>query len=86
MNTKVNPNKKISRTYEHGRSQVELVEELRDEDVHLQNVRHVFPLDVAQDVDEPLEVAVGRADPQEVDLLASDAGISAISLGQVRLI
>jgi hypothetical protein len=49
--------------------------------MHLENVRHVFPLDVAQDIDEPLEVAMGRADPQEVDLLASDAGISAIRLG-----
>ena len=51
------------------------MEELSDEDVHLQHVRHVLAFHVPQDVDEPLEVAVRRADPQEVDLLASDAGI-----------
>ena len=51
------------------------MEELRDEDVHLQNVGHVFPFHVPQDVDEPLEVPVRRTDPQEVDLLARDAGI-----------
>jgi hypothetical protein len=32
------------------------VEELRDEDVHLEHVRHVLALDVAEDVDEPLKV------------------------------
>jgi len=63
-------------TYEHGRSQVELVEELRDEDVHLKHVRHVLAFNVTQDVDEPLEVTVRRADPEEVDLLTSHAGIS----------
>ena len=55
---------------EHGGPQVELVEELGDEDVHLQDVGDVFPLHVSQDVDEPLEVTVGRADPQEVHLCA----------------
>ena len=43
---------------QHCRPQVELVEELRDEDVHLEHVGHVLPLDVSQDVDEPLEVSV----------------------------
>ena len=44
--------------YQHGCSEVKLVEELRDEDVHLEHVGHVLPLDVSQDVDEPLEVSV----------------------------
>ena len=46
------------KTHEHGCPEVELVEELRDEDVHLQHVRHVLAFDVTQNVDEPLEVTV----------------------------
>ena len=46
------------------------MEELRDEDVHLQHVRHVLAFDVTQNVDEPLEVTMRRTNPQEVDLLA----------------
>ena len=45
-------------SHQHGGSEVKLVEELRDEDVHLEHVGHVLPLDVSQDVDEPLEVSV----------------------------
>lgn len=44
------------------------MEELRDEDVHLEDVGDVLALHVAQHVDEPLEVPVRRADPQEVHL------------------
>ena len=51
------------------------MEELRDEDVHLEHVGDVLPLDVSEDVDEPLEVSVRRADPEEVDLLAGDARV-----------
>ena len=43
---------------EHCGPQVELVEELSDEDVHLQHVGHVFPLHVPEDVNEPLEISV----------------------------
>ena len=53
---------------QHGGAQVELVEELRDEDVHLQHVGHVLALHVAQHVDEPLEVAMRRTRPQKVHL------------------
>ena len=49
----------IPTTYQHGGPEVELVEELRDEDVHLQHVGHVLTLHVPKDVDEPLKVAVG---------------------------
>ena len=55
-------------THQHGGPQVKLVEELSDEDVHLQDIGDVFPLHVPQHVDEPLEGAVGRADPQEIHL------------------
>ena len=52
------------------------MEELCDENVHLQDVGDVFPLDVAEDVDEPLKVAVGGTDPQEVDLFTGNAGVT----------
>ena len=45
-------------SHQHSGSEVKLVEELRDEDVHFEHVGHVLPLDVSQDVDEPLEVSV----------------------------
>ena len=44
------------------------MEELRDEDVHLQDVGDIVPFYLAQDVHEPLEAAVGGGDPDEVDL------------------
>jgi hypothetical protein len=53
---------------QHRRSQIELVEKLRDEDVDLEDVRHIFLLDVAQHVDEPLEVLVRGTYPQEIHL------------------
>ena len=72
---KVTNTKYIFWTYQHCCSQIEFVEELRDEDVHLEHVGDVLSLHVPQDVDEPLEVSVRRTDPQEVDLLARNAGI-----------
>ena len=48
------------------------MEELCDENVHLQDVGDVFSLHISQHVDEPLEVAVGRADPQEIHLRERD--------------
>ncbi len=44
---------------EHGGAQVKLVEELGDEDVHLEHIGHVLALHVPQDVDEPLKVPAG---------------------------
>lgn len=44
------------------------MEELRDEDVNLQDVGDVLPLHVPQHVDEPLKVLVWRTNPQEVHL------------------
>ena len=37
---------------EHRGAEVELVEELRDEDVHLQHVRHVLPLNVPKNIND----------------------------------
>ncbi len=44
--------------------------------MHFEDVGDVFALDITEDVDEPLEVAVRRADPQEVDLFAGHPGIT----------
>lgn len=60
--------KKSITSYQHRGAQVKLVEELRDEDVNLEDIGDVLALHVAQHVDEPLEVLVGRADPEEVHL------------------
>ena len=51
------------------------MEELRDEYVHLEHVRHVLLFDVAQHVHEPLERALSRRDPQEINLNESALGI-----------
>ena len=37
---------------EHRGAEVELVEELRDEDVHFQHVRHVLPLNVPENIND----------------------------------
>ena len=58
----------VVRTHQHCCPEVVFVEELRDEDVHLEHVRHVLLFDVAQHVHEPLERALSRRDPQEVNL------------------
>ena len=55
-------------SHQHGGSEVKLVEELRDEDVHLEDVGYVLLLDVAQHVHEPLEGPLRRRDPQKVNL------------------
>lgn len=68
--------KMVLANVEHGGAQIKLVEELRDEDVHLQNVGDILAFDVAQHVDEPLKVTMRRARPQEVDFLASHARIA----------
>ena len=61
---------------EHGGPQVELVEELGDEDVHLQHVGHVLPLHISQHINEPLKISVRGTDPEEVDFLASYSRVS----------
>ena len=48
---------------EHCCTQIELVEELRDKDMHLQDVGHVLPLHITQHVDEPFKMTVRRASP-----------------------
>lgn len=60
-------------SHQHCRPEIKFVEELSDENVHFQHVSDVVLLDISQHVNEPLELAVGRADPQEVDLTAEKA-------------
>lgn len=60
-------------TYKHSGAQIELVKELRDKDVNLQHIGYVLPLHVTQYVDEPLEVFVGRTDPQEIHLQSNNS-------------
>lgn len=45
------------------------MEELCYEDVHLKNIGNIFALNITQHIDEPLKLAVRRADPQEVHLM-----------------
>lgn len=52
------------------------MEKLRDENVNFEHVRDVLFLDVTQNVDEPLEVFVRRANPKEVNLLAGNARVT----------
>ena len=58
-------------TYQHGCSQIELMEELSDENMHFKYIGNVFSFDVSEDINEPLKVAVRRTNPQKVDLLTS---------------
>lgn len=55
-------------TYQHSCSQIELVEELRDEDVHFQDVGDVFAFDVSQHINEPFEIPMRWTNPQEIYL------------------
>jgi len=57
-------------TYEHGGAKVELVKQLRDEDVRLDDLLVVDVLDTAQDVEQPLELTLTRRHPDEVHLHA----------------
>ena len=56
------------RTHQHRGSQVELLEELRDEAVCLDDVTLLAVLDVAQDVHHPLVALVAGGRPNEVEL------------------
>lgn len=56
-------NDDTSNTHQHGRSQVEFVEELSDKYVYFQYVGDVFSLDVPQYVNKPFEVFVRWAYP-----------------------
>ena len=62
--------------YQHCCPQVKLVKELGDEDVHLQDVCHVLPLHLAENVNEPFKLSVRLSDPEEVNFLAGNSGIS----------
>lgn len=55
-------------TYQHGGSKIELMEELRDEDVDFEDIGDILPLYVTKDVDKPLEVLVRRTYPEEIHL------------------
>jgi len=61
---------------QHSGTQVEFVEELRDKNMHFEDVGDVFSLHVPQHVDEPLKVPVRRTNPQEVDLFACHSRVS----------
>ena len=52
------------------------MEELRYENVDLEHLRDILSLHIPQNVDEPFEVLVRRANPKKVDLLAGDSGVT----------
>jgi len=55
---------------QHGSSEVKLLFELSDEDVHGDNIAEILDLDLSDDISEPLKVALSSGHPQEVHLLA----------------
>ena len=55
-------------TDEHRGAKIELVKELRDEDVRLDDFLFVNLLDTAQDVQQPLELFLVGCHPNEVHL------------------
>ena len=57
-----------SSTHQHGCPQVEEMEELRHEDVRLDDRLGVALFDALEDVDEPLELLLTRRHPDEVQL------------------
>ena len=65
-------------TYQHGSSQIELVKELCDENMHFEHIGHIFAFNVSQDIYEPLKISVRRTDPQKVHFFA---GHSRITIG-----
>lgn len=64
----------IHRTHQHCCSQVKLVEELCDKDVHLKHIGNILAFNVAQHVNEPLKLAMCWADPEEVHLMRREKG------------
>ena len=52
------------------------MEELSDENMHFKYIGNVFSFNVSEDVNKPLEIAVGRTDPQKVDLFAGNARVT----------
>lgn len=68
------------KTYQHSGSKIELVEELRDEYVHLEHIGDILALHIAEDIDEPFEVAMRRTNPQEVHLLTGHSRVSEIRI------
>ena len=55
-------------TYQHGGTEVKLVEELSDKDVDLKLVLLVALLSFTNDVGEPLVLLLSTCDPNEEDL------------------
>ena len=62
--------------YQHCCPQIKLVEELCDEDVHLQNIGHVLLLHFSENIKKPLKLSVRLSDPEEVDLLTRHSRVS----------
>ena len=65
--------KKFSRlavlhTYEHGRAEVKVLEELRDEEMRLDRFLRVDGLDLTQDVRHPVEVALVAGHAHKIHL------------------
>ena len=62
--------------YQHCCTKVKLVKELGDEDVHFQHIGNVLLLHFSENVDEPFKLSMGLGDPEEVNFLASNPGVS----------
>lgn len=61
---------------QHRGAQIKFVEKLRDKDVHFQHIGHILFLDVAQHINEPLEVFMRRTDPQKIHFFAGNARVA----------
>lgn len=73
---KIKDQKVSTTTYQHCRSQIKFVEELRDEYVYFQHIGYILLLHIAEHIDEPFEVLVRGTDPQEVHLLTGYARVA----------
>lgn len=61
---------------EHGGPQIKFMEELRYKYVYLQDIGDILFLDIAQYIDKPFEMLMRGTNPEEIDLLTSDTGVS----------
>ena len=59
-------------TYQHGRAEVKVLEELRDKEMRLDSFLGVDTLDLAQDVRHPVKVALVTGHPHKVHLQEQD--------------
>src|SRR5437016_3996799 len=61
---------------QHCGSKIKFVEKFGNKYVNFEDICHIFPLNISEDIDKPFKVSMGLTNPKEIDFLTRNTRIT----------